>query len=75
MFSLLLRYRTEFLSSDGGMWLVLIDALLIIPLILAAFFYPLEVLMGVGGVMLATVGGYEGYLFWRRRRRLRADHT
>jgi hypothetical protein len=69
MLSLLLRYRTEFFSSEGGMWLVLIDALLVIPLIMAAFFYPLEVLIGVGAVLLVTVVLYEAYVYWRRRLR------
>jgi hypothetical protein len=68
MFTLLLRYKSEFLSSDGGLWLVLIDGLLLIPLVMAAFFYPVEVLAGVGMVALLTLGVYEAWVLWQRRR-------
>jgi hypothetical protein len=34
---------------------------------MAAFFYPLEALIGVGAVLLLSVAIYEAYVLWRRR--------
>jgi hypothetical protein len=35
---------------------------------MAAFFYPVEVLVGVGIVALLTLAVYEAWAFWQRRR-------
>jgi len=60
-------YLNGLVSTEGGLWLVMMDALLVIPLIMAAFFYPGPVLLVTAAVLLATFGGYEGYVVWRRR--------
>lgn len=67
MLALLRRYWNEFVSSDGGLSLVMLDGLLLIPLIFAAFFFPVEVLTYVGIAAVVSLAGYEGYLVWRRR--------
>jgi hypothetical protein len=54
-------------SYDGGMSLLMIDGLLLIPLIFAAFFYPLQVLAGVGAVLVLTIAAYECVALWRKR--------
>jgi hypothetical protein len=54
-------------NNDGGMWLVLTNALLLVPLMMAAFFYPVPVLIGTGSVLLVAFLAYEGYVFWRSR--------
>ena len=41
--------------------------LLLIPLVLAAFFYPVPALIVGGALLLVSVVGYEGYVIWRRR--------
>ena len=62
------RYWDERVSYEGGLSLLLMDALLLIPLIMAAFFYPVEALIAAGVVVLLTFMGYEGYIFWNKRR-------
>jgi hypothetical protein len=53
-------------SYDGGMSLLLMDGLLLVPLIMAAFFYPIEVLVGVGAALLVAIVTYEGVALWRK---------
>jgi hypothetical protein len=65
--ALLRRYWDDRVSYEGGMSLLYMDGLLLIPLAMAAFFYPLEALIGVGAVLLLSVAAYEGYVLWRRR--------
>jgi hypothetical protein len=51
------RYKDEVVSSDGGLWILAMDGLLLIPLFMAAFFYPivaLEVFAVIG--VLSLVG-------------------
>jgi len=67
MLALLRRYWNELVSYDGGLSLVMLDGLLLIPLIFAAFFYPVEVLSAVGIVAVVALAGYEGYVVWRKR--------
>lgn len=67
MFSLLRRYWKELVSYDGGMSLLMMDALLLVPLIMAAFFYPFEVLIGVGIALAVALVIYEGVALWRKR--------
>ena len=66
MFTLFRRYWDDLISYDGGFALVMMDGLLLVPLIMAAFFYPVEVLIGVGALLLVTFAGYEGFVVWRR---------
>jgi hypothetical protein len=61
------RYWDERVSYEGGLALLWIDGLLLIPLVLAAFFYPLEALMAVGAVLIVSFAAYEGYILWRKR--------
>jgi hypothetical protein len=42
------------------------DGLLLIPLIMAAFFYPVEALVAAGAMLLTTFLIYEGVVVWRR---------
>ena len=67
MISLLRRYWNELVSYDGGMSLLMMDALLAVPLIMAAFFYPLQVLAFIVVVAVVSLAGYEGYVLWRKR--------
>ena len=67
MLALFRRYWDERVSYEGGMALLWMDGLLLIPLIMAAFFYPLEALIAVGAVLLVSLLAYEGYVVWRRR--------
>ena len=66
MLALLRRYWNERVSYEGGLSLVMLDGLLAVPLIMAAFFYPLEVLTLVAVVAVVSLAGYEGYVIWRK---------
>lgn len=67
MFSWLRRIWSERVSYEGGLSLLWMDGLLLIPLMMAAFFYPLEALMTAGALLVVTFLVYEGYIVWRRR--------
>jgi hypothetical protein len=60
-------YLGGFVSSEGGLWLAMLNALLLIPLVMAAFFYPVPVLIGVGAALLVGFAAYEAYAIWHRR--------
>jgi hypothetical protein len=60
-------YLDGFVNTEGGLWLVLLNALLFVPLVMAAFFYPVAVLVTTGVVLLVMLAAWEGYVFWRRR--------
>ncbi len=67
MLAMLRRYWDERVSYEGGLALLWMDGLLLIPLIMAAFFYPLEALIAVGVVLLISLLAYEGYVVWHKR--------
>ena len=60
-------YLDGFFNTEGGMWLVFMDAVLLIPVLFAAFFYPWQALLVALGVLVATFVGYEGWVIWQRR--------
>ena len=67
MITLFRRYWNELVSYDGGFALLMMDGLLLVPLIMAAFFYPFEVLSIVVVLAVISLAGYEGYVLWRKR--------
>ena len=67
MITLLRRYWNDLVSYDGGLSLVMMDGLLAVPLIMAAFFYPFQVLALVVVLAVVSFAGYEGYVIWRKR--------
>jgi uncharacterized membrane protein HdeD (DUF308 family) len=42
-------------SSDGGLWLILLDGFLLVPLAFAAFFYPVVAAI-IGAFMIGVIG-------------------
>ena len=60
-------YLGELVSTEGGLWLLMMDALLFVPLAMAAFFYPVEVLTITGVLLLVALAAYEFVAIWRRR--------
>ena len=60
-------YLDGVVSTEGGLWIVLMDALLLVPLVMAAFFYPVPAMIWAAALLLISFGGYEGYVIWRRR--------
>ncbi len=60
MFAFFRGYWNEFISSEGGFSLLLMDGLLLVPLIMAGFFYPVQVLIAVGVIVVLTVAAYRG---------------
>ena len=53
--------------EKGGMSLLLMDGLILVPVIMFAFFYPVQVLMSVGAVALVLLAIYESCVIWKRR--------
>jgi len=56
-------------SREGGLSLVMFTALMFVPFMMFVFFYPVQALIGLGVVLLATVVLYEGFVIWRRHSR------
>ncbi len=67
MWSLVRRYWNDLVSTEGGFALMWLDGLLFIPLVMAAFFFPLQVAAGVVAVVIFSIAGYEGWTFWRKK--------
>jgi hypothetical protein len=70
------RFKDETLSSDGGLWILAMNGLLAIPLIFAAFFYPMIALSSILAIAVVTVLGmvlvrmyHRGHLHLPRRHR------
>jgi hypothetical protein len=55
MIRAILHSGDHLINSDGAWWILAMDGILLIPLIFAAFFYPLAVLVAVGAVMVLTI--------------------
>ena len=66
MLSWLRSLWTERVSYDGGLSLLWMDGLLLIPLIMAAFFYPMQALLAAGALLVVTFLIYEGIVMWKR---------
>jgi hypothetical protein len=64
------RYWDERVSYEGGLSPLLMVGLLLVPLIMAAFFYPAEALLVAGVVVLLSFVAYEGYILWNKRHRM-----
>ena len=64
-------YLDGWVSSEGGLSLAMFNALLFVPFMMALFFYPIQALIGLGVVLLATLVVYEGFVLWRRYARTR----
>jgi len=60
-------YLDDLVSTEGGLWIVMLDSLLFVPLVMAAFFYPMAALTVAGTLLLVSFLGYEGYAIWKRR--------
>ena len=61
------HYMDEVTNSDGGLWIVMMDGLLLIPLAMAAFFYPMAGLIGLGVLLLLSLVGVFGTREYHRR--------
>jgi hypothetical protein len=57
----------DLVNTEGGLWIVLMDALLFIPLMMAAFFYPWQSLIVGAVALVVSFIGYEGWVLWERR--------
>lgn len=66
MISWLRSLWSDRVSYEGGLSLMWMDGLLLIPLVMAAFFYPMEALLSAGALLLVSFLIYEGVVFWKR---------
>ena len=51
----LLHSCDDFFNADGAGWILVLDAILLIPVLFAAFFYPLAALGGVTAIAVITI--------------------
>ena len=60
------RYKGEVTTNDGGLWMAMTSGLLLIPVAMAAFFYPRTALIGAGvaliGIAMAWLVGGAAFL-------------
>ncbi len=66
MFAALRDLWNEYIDPKGGFSIIFIEGPLILPVVMAAFFYPVQVLTGVGIAAGTALVVYESYVFWRR---------
>ena len=59
-------YLDGWVSSEGGLALIMFNALLFVPFMMAMFFYPIQALIGLGVVLVAAAVLYQGVVLWRR---------
>ena len=67
MLSWFQRCWRDNVSYDGGLALLWMDGLLLIPVIMAAFFYPLEALIAAAVFLIVSFAVYESCVIWKRR--------
>jgi hypothetical protein len=67
LISWLRKQWDERVSYEGGLSLLWMDGLLLIPLMMAAFFYPVAALVIAGALLVVTFLIYEGMVVWKRR--------
>jgi len=60
-------YMDGLVNTEGGLWILLMDALLFVPLMMAAFFYPWQSLIVAIAALIVSFGAYEGWVLWERR--------
>ena len=66
-------YLDSFIDlKQNGLSLLLMDGLILVPVIMFAFFYPMQVLLTVGAFAVATFAIYEGWVIWRKRHPVRS---
>lgn len=57
--------------KQNGMALLLMDGLILVPVIMFAFFYPVQVLLTVGVFLVVVFAIYESCVIWRKRHPIR----
>jgi hypothetical protein len=55
--------------------IVYMEGLLLVPVVMAALFYPFEVLMGVVGALLVGLAAFEAFEWFRYHPRRRHKHV
>ena len=51
------RFKEETVNNEGGLWILAMDGLFLIPLAMAAFFYPIIALEAMAAVAVVSVVG------------------
>ena len=67
MVSWMRRCWQDNVSYEGGLSLMWMEGLLLIPFIMAAFFYPVEALIAAAVMLLLSFAVYESCVIWKRR--------
>jgi hypothetical protein len=51
----LVRFKDDVTSSEGGLWVAMMNGVLLIPLAIMGFFYPAAALAGLGAALACSV--------------------
>ena len=60
-------YLDDLVSTEGGLSLLMMDALLLVPLVMAAFFYPMAALTVAGRCCWFRSWATKATSIWKRR--------
>ena len=66
-------YTKEHVTADGSLWILGLDGILLIPVVFAVFFYPIAMLVGIGGALVLAVA-YLALVNVAHRHRTRIGH-
>jgi hypothetical protein len=64
-------YLDGWVSSEGGLSLLMMDALLLVPCVMFAFFYPMQTLAVAAVVLVVSFALFEAVVLWRRHGRVK----
>jgi hypothetical protein len=53
--------------KKSGLSLMLMDGLILVPVIMFAFFYPVQVLLSVAAFLVVVFAIYESFVIWKKR--------
>jgi hypothetical protein len=53
--------------KKSGLSLMLMDGLILVPVIMFAFFYPVQVLLSVAAFLVVVFAIYESCVIWKKR--------
>jgi len=62
-------YLGDLFNTEGGIAIVGMNALLLVPVLFAAFFYPWQAALVALAILVVSFAGYQGWVIWERKHR------
>jgi hypothetical protein len=60
-------YLDGLFNTEGAMWVVLVDGLIFIPVVFAAFFYPWQALFTALAILVTSFAALQLWVRWARK--------